>query len=169
VRHGETEENKKGIIQGQMEGKLTIEGIQQIQQLALRLKNENIDVIYSSDLARAIETAKEIVKYHEDIPITYTKELRERNLGELEGKNMRFGTWNTLSKISNGESLYDLRNRAKKFLRKILKENYSNNLIVSHNGFIAMLISVIEHKKIKDLLDFKMDNAVVKMIELNSK
>ena len=62
TRHGETVDNIKGILQGQNPGKLSENGIQQAKQLALRLKNENIDAIYSSDLARAADTAKEIYK-----------------------------------------------------------------------------------------------------------
>ena len=62
ARHGETEENKKGILQGHLPGKLTELGIEQSKKLALRLKNEKIDAIYSSDLARASNTAKEIIK-----------------------------------------------------------------------------------------------------------
>jgi broad specificity phosphatase PhoE len=51
----------------------------QTQKVAKRLKNEKIDFIYSSDLKRASDTAKEIAKYHPHISIKLTQELRERN------------------------------------------------------------------------------------------
>ena len=86
TRHGETEENKIGIMQGHLPGKLSAEGIEQAQKLALRLKDEKIDFIYSSDLARASDTAKEIASFHPHAPIKFVEDLRERNLGEFQGK-----------------------------------------------------------------------------------
>ena len=89
ARHGETIENQKEIIQGQRLGTLSENGIEQAKKLALRLKSEKIDYIYSSDLARAKDTTKEIIKFHQNVPIEYVKELRERNLGEFEGKTKK--------------------------------------------------------------------------------
>ena len=86
TRHGETIENKQGIMQGHLPGTLSEHGIEQAKKLAERLKEEKIDFIYSSDLARAADTAKEIAKFHPNISINFTKELRERNLGELQGR-----------------------------------------------------------------------------------
>jgi len=62
VRHGETEENKKGIVMGHLPGKLSQEGINQIKKVALRLKDEKIDFIYSSDLTRASDTGLLILR-----------------------------------------------------------------------------------------------------------
>lgn len=59
VHYGESIENKNGICQGQMPGKLSNDGIEQ----AKRLKDEKLDVIFSTDLARALDTAKEIAKF----------------------------------------------------------------------------------------------------------
>lgn len=56
-RHGETEENKLRIMQGQMPGHLSELGKQQAEQLADLLEEEEIDVIVSSDLARSYDTA----------------------------------------------------------------------------------------------------------------
>lgn len=86
TRHGETEENKQSIIQGHNPGKLSPEGIEQAKKVALRLKDETIDYIYSSDLARAADTAKEIAKFHTETPIKFTEELREIYLGSFQGK-----------------------------------------------------------------------------------
>jgi len=86
VRHGETIENKESIIQGHMPGKLSLKGIKQTEQIAERLKIENFDYIYSSDLARAADTAKTIAKFHPNSNMIFTKNLREQNLGELQGK-----------------------------------------------------------------------------------
>ncbi|MEJ2267962.1 MAG: histidine phosphatase family protein [Nanoarchaeota archaeon] len=78
VRHGETEENLKKIWQGHLQGKLTKKGIEQAKKLANRLKDEKLDVIFSSDLDRASDTAKEIAKFHSEVPIYLVEDLRER-------------------------------------------------------------------------------------------
>jgi len=49
----------------------------QAKKLANRLKEEKIDHVYSSDLARTVDTVKEIIKYHPNAQIQFTKELRE--------------------------------------------------------------------------------------------
>ena len=61
-RHGETEENKLRIMQGQMPGHLSELGKQQAEQLADLLEGEEIDVIVSSDLARSYDTALAVAR-----------------------------------------------------------------------------------------------------------
>ena len=63
TRHGETEENKKGIMQGHMPGNLSVEGINQAKKLGLRLKDENVSAVYSSDLKRAVDTTNIILSF----------------------------------------------------------------------------------------------------------
>lgn len=86
TRHGETEENKAGIIQGQGIGRLSDEGKNQAKKIALRLKWEKIDYIYSSDLERAVDTTESIAMFHPQIPINFTKEMREIYLGSYQWK-----------------------------------------------------------------------------------
>ncbi len=86
IRHGETEENKQGIIQGHLPGILSKLGIEQAKKLAKRLKEEKIDLIFSSDLDRAKHTAEEIVRFHPEAPFELREDLRERNWGKFEGK-----------------------------------------------------------------------------------
>ena len=61
-------------------------GKEQARRLALRLKVEKIDYIYSSDLERAANTAREISQYHPHTPITFVKDLREGDWGKIAGK-----------------------------------------------------------------------------------
>jgi len=149
TRHGLTEENLAGIIQGHLPGKLAEEGIIQAQKLALRLKDEKIDFIYSSDLARAADTVKEIAKYHPGTPLIFTEELRERNLGEFQGqKKYQHGitTKSTTAQLEpiHGESVKQLIIRGEKFYQKILTEHPSDCvLLVGHNGINRAIISSI--------------------------
>ncbi|KAI9140856.1 histidine phosphatase superfamily [Paraphysoderma sedebokerense] len=73
------------ILQGQADTSLNEQGHKQASRLAYRLKKEKFDHIYSSDLIRAKQTVKEIMRYHPDTPSTYDNRLREQNLGDLTG------------------------------------------------------------------------------------
>jgi len=162
TRHGETEENKLGIFQGHLPGKLSSLGIEQAKKLAKRLKDEKIDFIYSSDLTRSSDTAKEIAKFHPNTPIKFVKELRERHLGELQGKNKSELGWDNKNshtlflEIKDGEPMQDLYTRAEKFLHKILSKHPKDTvLFVAHNGINKALIAVITGKKYEDIKDME--------------
>jgi len=85
VRHGETDANKKGIIQGYGDSALNEEGEKQAKEVADTLKDVAFDVIFSSDLSRARQTA-EIINLERKLTINTSHLLRERNWGEYEGK-----------------------------------------------------------------------------------
>ncbi len=155
TRHGETIENKQGIMQGHLPGKLSELGIEQAKKLAERLKEEKIDVIYSSDLTRAADTAKEIAKFHSDVPLIFTKELRERNLGELQGRNKSEFGWKEGSMElvgEKGETLEESVERAKKFLHQILHKHKKDTvLVIGHNGINKAIISQIIGKTMMEM------------------
>ncbi len=143
TRHGETIENREGIIQGQLGGKLSELGTGQAKKLALRLSNEKIDVIYSSDLKRASDTAKEIIKYHPKVSVHYIKELRERDLGIFQGKKVSEIEW---SEDAEGmEPHHSVSQRAKKILDKAYRLHHGKTvLFVAHGAFNTRLIEIIE-------------------------
>ncbi|OGF32018.1 hypothetical protein A2300_02625, partial [Candidatus Falkowbacteria bacterium RIFOXYB2_FULL_35_7] len=85
IKHAETEWNRAGIYQGWLDSPLTSVGKIQAMELAKLLKNK-VDIIISSDLGRAIETAK-ILSMSSGISMGYESScFRERNFGFLEGK-----------------------------------------------------------------------------------
>ena len=84
VRHGETDWNAEGRLQGQIDRPLSDFGRRQARQLAEELEDEEIGAIYSSDLARARETA-EIVGERLDLPVELDSDLREKDWGSWEG------------------------------------------------------------------------------------
>lgn len=134
VRHGETVENKKGVITRQMHGHLSKKGLNEAEELAKELKKEKIDIIISSPLKRAKETAKIISKFHPDVPLKFANELKEMNFGKLQGKALsKLGIkihdvfWS--SPNYGGESIRQMYMRAKKFLSKI-KKLYSKKTIL---------------------------------------
>jgi broad specificity phosphatase PhoE len=87
VRHGETVENTKHIIMGHRHGTLSRKGRAQARAVARKLRNQRIDVIFSSDLGRARETAKQIARYHR-VPVVYTKALRAVNTLYLQAHSV---------------------------------------------------------------------------------
>ena len=84
IRHGETEGNVAGMVNGQSDSKLTEKGVYEAQILVERLKEIQFDAIFSSDLLRAVKTA-EIIRHHRLLPIVQKKSLRERTHGILDG------------------------------------------------------------------------------------
>lgn len=85
ARHGQTQWNKIGRFQGQLDSKLTKVGQQQSEQLALELVNKKIDLIVSSTLGRAVDSAL-ICQQVLNQPIAYLGELMERDLGHWQGQ-----------------------------------------------------------------------------------
>ena len=85
VRHGETVDNARQVMQGQTQGELNETGRQQAETVAERLASEQIDAVVASDLRRAIQTA-EIISVRHGLPVTTTSLLRERDWGGFTGR-----------------------------------------------------------------------------------
>ena len=95
IRHGETVDNARQIMQGQTQGELNEQGRAQARQVAERLASEQIDAVVASDLRRAIQTA-EIIAVPHGLSVQTTKLLRERDWGSFTGRfipDLRGETW----------------------------------------------------------------------------
>ena len=96
VRHGKTVDNASGLIQGQRDVELSSEGIEAAKELQELVSKLDIDVVISSPLKRAVDTAKIITdgKY----PINIDDRITERNWGMIEGVNFEtvdsYKNWN---------------------------------------------------------------------------
>ena len=84
IRHGETAWNAERRLQGHLDIDLNDEGRRQARALAAALQDEPIDLLVSSDLARASQTAKAVGDVH-DLPLFIDARLRERCYGGFEG------------------------------------------------------------------------------------
>ncbi len=136
VRHGQTEWNKIGKMQGHKDIELNDEGREQAQVVKEKLQGIKFDKVFSSPLIRATETAK-IISNQE---ITIDNRLIERFNGELEGKFKKdikvFPDFNDPNDTRFGiESLDSFRNRINDFLDEITKKYKDKNiLVVTHAG-----------------------------------
>lgn len=167
TRHGETIGNLKKSLEGsRIHGKLSKKGLEQAKRLAKRLKDVKFDYVYSSDLGRAKQTTKEIMKYHKKIPIKFINELREIDVGDFSGKNNSEVDWNNPPK--NLETFKNAKKRAKKALDKVYKEHLNGTILfVGHNGINKAFIAVILNKGKEALKKYHQSNTAVSIFDIN--
>jgi probable phosphoglycerate mutase len=130
VRHGETDWNAVGRLQGHTDRPLSDFGRRQAEQLAEELEDEPLDAIYASDLARARETA-EIAGERLGLPVLLDPDLREKD----------WGTWEGLTSVERdrvefvGESTEAHQERILGALRRIAERHPGGRvLVVTHGG-----------------------------------
>ncbi len=142
VRHGETNENKLGICQGQTEGTLSEDGKKQNRLLAENLRDFRIHKIYCSPLARALETGNEIWKYHKNTKLQKDIRLLEWNMGVLQGHKFPKG-FNVLKPFDGMETLELVRIRIKSFLDEILLLHDNQTLLLISHGLTIKVLTLI--------------------------
>ncbi|MBU0459488.1 MAG: histidine phosphatase family protein [Nanoarchaeota archaeon] len=174
IRHGETEENEAGIHQGWLPGKLTEKGIYQAKKLAERLKNIPINIVYTSNLQRCLDTTKEITKLKPNLKVITEKLIRERNKGEWNGKHKDEIDWNTIpgekfnQKPPGGESLQEALERMKKFHQNLLKKHQNDTvLVVSHGGVLSLYRSFLLNQDIENCFQQKIPNTGLTELEID--
>lgn len=148
VRHGHMDANPDTIVDpvtGQIDKPLDTLGTQQAETVAKELKDVSFDVLISSPLKRAYQTAESINKYHK-LPIEIEKVWRERDTGGYVTAEV----WNDLFNFDktflpeNTEGLHDFFQRVYGAVDK-LKEKYADKtvLIVSHGGVHQALYAYV--------------------------
>jgi broad specificity phosphatase PhoE len=160
IRHGESDSNVKKYFAGQMNALLTEVGIEQAENEAKRLAglNETFDIIISSELSRAYNTAIPIALAtgYPVESIVMTDLLNERGGGAFEGKPLQeFFALSENEQIEGGaESFKHLGKRATELL-ELVDQNYPNKkvLLVSHATFGEMLQTILTHNDYTKILD----------------
>ena len=174
IRHGQTNWNVLGKIQGQTDIELNEIGIKQAEATREKLADEKIDVIISSPQKRARKTA-EIIAKGKEIPIIIEEGIAERYFGEFEGKTRQEfdfdEIWNyKLNKqYKDAESIGELFARVEGFLEKI-KIEYKNQtvLLVTHGGVAVPIRATLEGipEGMEILRGLGLDNCEIKEYEL---
>lgn len=164
TRHGETIWNTEGRFQGFANSDLTDLGVKQAQWLERRIRDLEIDVVYSSPTGRAYDTAK-ILEERRNVGITTHDDLREINVGVWEGKNQdeirelcqenHFNFWNKPSKYvptEGAESYNEMADRSFKAVSDIVKSNKGKRiLVVTHTITIKSFMCRLENRDIDTL------------------
>lgn len=178
IRHGESKANEKNLFLGHGDLDLTELGIEQAKKTAKYLKTVNADVIYSSDLLRAYNTAKQTANLI-NLPIFTDKGLREIDCGEwdfvpFDEIKVRFkdgyNVWiNDVAnaKCDGGESVREVQERLVKAVTKIANDNLGKTvLIFSHATAIRCFSAYCTGKGVDGVKDIPWaNNASVTEVE----
>lgn len=158
TRHGETQWNKEGRMQGWSNSHLSEQGILDAKRLGKRLKDVDLKCIYASPLGRAIETA-ELIRGDKDIPIIRCEGLKEINFGAWEGLTTSeierrypeqiHNFWNRpgLYKPVGGESYEQIIYRVSKVLAEIVATEWGGDVLIVTHGVTKKAI----YKIVKNL------------------
>lgn len=148
VRHGETIRNIVELVQGDTESMLSEKGKEQAREVKKKLDSQTFDIVFSSPLSRAYQTAEIITEGK--FPIIIDERLNERDYGDFEGHTREefdyIDYWNFdfNLKENHGESVQHLCMRIDDFLKEI-KEKYRDKkvLVVTHSGVARAIYYVI--------------------------
>lgn len=139
VRHGETIWNRERKVQGTTDIPLTDKGRDEANELQELISSLNIDVVISSPLERARETAKILVD--SKLPVNTDDRISERDWGMNEGSNIddvdKWDCWDVIlnTKVQNIESVQDFMYRVSEFLEDIkIRYKDKNVLVVTHSA-----------------------------------
>jgi isoleucyl-tRNA synthetase len=172
VRHGETDFNKQGIVQGSnIDMVLNKVGKEQAKKTGQELKTKKFDVIVTSDLKRAKETAKIIAKELGMKIDAESELLRERNTGDWSGKSAddvraenklkaKWGIAFAKATPPNGESFDQFVARARRAHDWLLKEYPGKKvLVVAHGGFLKAMLYITQQKTYMEATEYEPKNA----------
>lgn len=151
IRHGQSKGNAERRFGGHTATPLSARGHRQAELTARTLKSESLTAIYSSDLARAIETARPLSNLT-GLPIHGTNAFRERSVGVMEGLTFEAAAQQHPEQyaallrrdfehvLTGGESYRQLLDRARHKLDDIIEQNRGGKIAVfSHTGTICIL------------------------------
>lgn len=170
ARHGQTVWNAQNKVCGVTDVELTEKGIEQAEKLA-DIVPDNIDVIITSPLKRAIETGK-IVAEKNNIPMYIEELLIEQNYGIYEGidrKDPQFlnNKRNFAYRYPDGESMMQVAYRIYGFIDKIRKEYQGKNvLLISHGGVCRIIRTYFIDMTNEEFFNYTLKNGELEEYEL---
>lgn len=180
VRHGETVWNKEKKIQGQSDIPLNEYGRELGTITAEALKDIPFNIVYSSPLVRAKETAEILVK-NRNLEIREDPRLVEMSFGEGEGESLPEIHAHPEMKLHNfihnpgeyippvgGETFEELYDRCKKFIKEVIipaENKYDTMLIVGHGALIRGFIHNINNRPSKDFWIVTHKNCSVTIVD----
>lgn len=181
VRHGESEGNQRGIIQGGLESQLTERGQRQSLALAAALADFPVAQIYTSPALRAQSTASVLADKFA-CPITLDERLRERNFGLLQGLSFdeariaypetmrRLAAGDPLISAPQGESVVDVSKRILTVLNTLALSHAGETVVVvTHGAALEILLWQLKGAAPDDELSrYSQQNCSYSLLELTS-
>ncbi len=172
ARHGETEWNASGRVQGHTNSPLSPRGQEQAAALASRLAHTQLDAVYSSDLTRAQDTASAIAAPH-GLTVQIDPRLREKSFGAWEGLTaseieagwpdawQRYHVLHALEETPpGGEDWPAVQERMLAFLHDALRAHPAQTvLIVGHGGSLRTILLFALDAPLSHLRRLHLDNA----------
>lgn len=178
LRHGQSEGNNTGIIQGTVDTMLTDKGREQAKLTAERLKDVKIDKIYTSGLTRAKDTA-EIIGKAIGVEVEVVPEFCELSFGAWEGMDFEevktnhmedFELWKKSPHLFNKEGFEGIQGGKERMLNGLErikeKDKHENILIVSHGSSIKSLIIGLLDTENSLYRHLVMSNAGLSLLEI---
>jgi len=162
VRHGETLDNVRQVLQGQMPGELNETGVKQAEKVRDDMKDVHLDAIIASDLQRSVQTARIIAEPH-GLQVATTPLLRERDWGDFTGMfipDIKDKVW-----PENVESLPQMQDRARQFLQFVRKTYPDHQVLAVGHGIINKAIQAVFYGKQMNEVE-KMKNAEVRILSI---
>jgi broad specificity phosphatase PhoE len=179
VRHGQTLWNREKRAQGISDIELSNRGTAQVDGLARSLRTERIDLIISSPLKRAVQTAEAINRFHH-LAIEHEEDLMELNMGDFEGiafQEMRDKHGDFLERwirdpasvaMPGGESLSELQERAWNAVERVVARP-GTTLLASHNFTIMTILCKIKELELSHIREVHVDVASKTLVEFKGR
>lgn len=181
IKHGETEWNLEGRIQGHMDSPLTESGRVQAEAIATSLQTVEVNALYSSDLGRAYSTAQ-VVSHKTGQDILTDKRLRELHLGKFEGLTeeevrKRFPEEYVYLKKAEPDYIYPGEESKKQFslrviscLEKLMGKHQGEQIVViTHLGALSRLIRYTLGMPVVGSNEYKICNAALNIFSYENK
>jgi broad specificity phosphatase PhoE len=147
--HGTTTDNEKGIAAGWSLGELSELGRKQSLELRESIRNKGFDVVFCSDLKRAVDSAA--IMFRDSVKIVQDRRLREVNLGDLTRADSRKIDSIMLEHIDKpfpkGESCKDVEKRVLSFLNGLSKKYPEKNVAIVAHRVPQLALEVLINKK----------------------
>lgn len=178
IRHGQTDWNIKGKIQGSCDIELNVTGSKQAEELSSKILKDKykFSKIYSSLQRRAVKTA-EILSKVTNVEYISMEGLEEINLGEWQGLSWtevkekyptEYKEWyinRRYTKPPKGESYQDMLQRVLISIHKIIDENCDDVAIVTHGAVIMCIQCYLTNTPFDEMMKFKTDNTSITEID----
>lgn len=180
VRHGETDWNAAGRIQGHQDIALNATGLAQARALADRLADEPLSEVFCSDLIRTRQTVEPLLALR-PLPVTYDLQWRERHFGALQGLSRAqiqaeqpqawalMGRRDRHADFDGGESLTQFYDRCVDALCRIVKSAEGENpLVVCHGGVLDCIYRFVTGQSLESARVAGLSNAAVNQLRVTS-